>query len=165
MVLCHDLHSAMQRGVLDFMALSLGLARSLRPASHRLTIQRPHQWLCMPRNFVIFTILVLVSAGMYAVFMWYLSIQPWFTGGNGSSHQVLYVVCMTSPAVGVILCCMQPVCACTELHVLLLLPLLPTFGKSLCVWCVCMCPSVCCRCICCGQWWSRCGSCGCLSSD
>lgn len=43
--------ATLQRGVLDFMAFLLGIVCSIRPASNRLTIQRPHQTLCLPHNF------------------------------------------------------------------------------------------------------------------
>lgn len=145
----------MQRGVLDFMALSLGLACSLRPASHRLTMQRPHQWLCMPRNFVIFTILILVSAGMYGV--WCMGCSCGTCQSSRGSRVAMgvvarysYVVCMTSPAAEVVLCYMQSVYAFTEL---LLLTMFSTYGKSSCAY-VCACPCVCvcvctCKCVLC----------------
>ena len=76
----------MQRGVLNAVALSLGLVCSLRPSSDQLTARRPHQRLCMPQNVI--TVIVLISSGMYGWYVWFLTSQPWFTGGNGSSYQV-----------------------------------------------------------------------------
>ena len=80
--------NTMQRGVLDAMALSLGLVCSLRPSSDELTARRPHQRLCLPQNCIILTSFVSVSAGMYVWYMWFLTIQPWCTGGNENSDKV-----------------------------------------------------------------------------
>ena len=79
---------AMQRGILDAVAVCLGLVCSLRTSSDQLAARRPHQRLCMPQNFIIITTFVLISAGLYGWYMWFLTIQSWFSGGTGSSYKV-----------------------------------------------------------------------------
>ena len=91
-------HAAMQRGVLDFMALSLGLICSLRPSSNRLTVKRPRQWLCKPQQFVMTSQWLLLTAGVFGFYLWYLTTQSWFTGGNGTSDQVFRSYFTASPA-------------------------------------------------------------------
>lgn len=81
-------HVVLQRGVLDFMALSLGIACSFRPARHRLTTRPAEQSLCMAKHFIMLTMIVFMLSSVAAIYLWYMTTQPWYTGGNSSSKKV-----------------------------------------------------------------------------
>ena len=78
----------LQRGVYDWVALSLGLAASVRPASDTLTSGRPPQVLCTLTNYILLILKMVISFAMYWGCMAWLTTRPWFTGGNGTSYQV-----------------------------------------------------------------------------
>ena len=95
----------LQRGMLDWVALSLGLAASLRPAADGLTPTRPPDMLCTVNHFLHLLVMLLVSGCMYWGCSRWLVAQAWYRGGNGSS----IAVCLTAtvpPFMGLILHCM-----------------------------------------------------------
>ncbi len=82
----------MQLRVLDFMALSLGIVASQRPAAKQLQLKRPPQGLCFLKNYVLVLETVLVSSASMAAVLILLIHQPWFQGGNGQNIQVIAVL-------------------------------------------------------------------------
>ena len=87
----HTLHTygpstccCLQRAILDFMALSLGMVCSLRPANERLTPKHPAQLLCSSTNFIMLAATMALSASMYWACMAYMITQDWYTGGTGT---------------------------------------------------------------------------------
>ena len=78
----------MQRGVYDFVALSLGLAASVRPASDILTSGRPPQVLCTLKNYILLLLTMLISFAMYWGCLAWLTTRPWFKISNGTSLEV-----------------------------------------------------------------------------
>lgn len=58
--------------MLNFVAISLGVVMSLRPAATELTVQRPPQLLCTFRNFVMLLISVFITSMAYLGLMDYL---------------------------------------------------------------------------------------------
>ena len=85
---CNIVVTGVQRAVLDVMALSLGIACSMRPARAQLTSSQPPIRLCTVKNCTLLTATVLLCAGMSATACWFLTIQPWYTGGTGTSYKV-----------------------------------------------------------------------------
>ena len=79
----------MQRSLLDFVALMLGVVYSMYPAHPQLTARVVPQWLCVPKQFIMLTATTLSSACVYTVTCWYMTIQPWYEGGTGSSYKVI----------------------------------------------------------------------------
>jgi len=79
----------LQLRVLDFMALSLGMVASLRPAAKQLQPKCPPQGLCSLKNYVLVLETVLVSSASMAAVLVLLAHQPWFKGGNGQNIQVI----------------------------------------------------------------------------
>ena len=77
----------MQRAVVDFVALSLGIVCSIRPARSQLTNGQPQLWLYTANNCILLTATVLLCAGMSVTACWFLTIQPWYTGGTGNSYK------------------------------------------------------------------------------
>ena len=82
----------MQLRVLDFMALSLGMVASLRPAAKQLQPKRPPQGLCFLKNYVLVVETVFVSSASMAAVLILLTHQPWFQGGTGQNIQVIDVL-------------------------------------------------------------------------
>lgn len=71
----------------------------------------------MPLTFMYITTMVLMTAGMFGFYMWYMTRQPWFMAGNGSSHQVTQVSgVMAVPAVkDRVIMFYRPACILTNL--------------------------------------------------
>ena len=90
----------LQRGVLDFTALSLGIVCSLRPAHERLNARHPPQSLCKLQNFVLQCTTIAMCALMYWACVGFMTAQSWYTGGNGSDWKVSFAlhVCHNSCA-------------------------------------------------------------------
>lgn len=82
----------LQLRVLDFMALSLGIVASQRPAAKQLQPKRPPQGLCFLKNYVLVLETVLVSSASMAAVLILLTHQPWFQRGNGQNIQVIAVL-------------------------------------------------------------------------
>ena len=78
----------LQRGTYDWVALSLGLAASLRPAADWLTPGRPPQILCTMKHYLHTVVMLLIAGCMYWSCIRWLTAQPWYKGGNGSSYEV-----------------------------------------------------------------------------
>lgn len=81
----------LQLHVMDFMASSLGLVASLRPAAKQLQPKRPPQGLCLLMNYVLVLETVLVSSASMAAVLILLTHQPWFQGSNGQNIQLIAV--------------------------------------------------------------------------
>ena len=79
---------ALQRSLLDSVALVLGVCFSLASGQGQLTARLPQQHLCRFEQLAMLTAQVVLAASLYGLTCWYLTIQPWYTGGTGSSHQV-----------------------------------------------------------------------------
>ena len=78
----------LQLRVLDFMALSLGMVASLRPAAQQLQPKRPPQDLMSVKNCVLVLETLLVSAVSEVAVLVLLTHQPWFHGGTGQNEWV-----------------------------------------------------------------------------
>ena len=77
-----------QRSTLDFVAITLGIVASLRPAAAELTPARPPQLLSSYRNGVLLIESLAISAAMFWGAMTFLKHQPWFEGGTGTNVDV-----------------------------------------------------------------------------
>ena len=73
----HDVW-CLQRSTIDFVAISLGVVMSLRPAASQLTVQRPPQLLCTIRNFVMLLISISITSMAYWGVMHYLQTQSFW---------------------------------------------------------------------------------------
>lgn len=60
-----SLAACVQRSLIDFVAISLGIVLSLRQAASELTLARPPQVLCTTRNFVTLVISILIPFTAY----------------------------------------------------------------------------------------------------
>ena len=77
----------LQRGLYDWVALSLALGASLRPASDALTHGRPPQMLCSVKAFILLAFTLLISGFMYWGCLAWLTSRPWYVGGTGNTYQ------------------------------------------------------------------------------
>ena len=84
----------MQRGVLDFMALTQGCVCSLKPAVHNLTRNLPLQRSCSIRNVVMLPATTALLVCVNTSIILYLKAQNWYHQGTGSSYQVLLTLSM-----------------------------------------------------------------------
>lgn len=82
----------MQRGVYDFVALSLGVVASARPSADRLFPTPPPNTLCRPINFILLLETQFVASMMYWGCLEVLKTRDWYSGGNGSSDYVSFPV-------------------------------------------------------------------------
>lgn len=80
--------ACLQLRVLDFMALSLGMVASLRPAAQQLQPKRPPQDLMSLKNCVLVLETLLVSAVSTVATLALLTHQSWFHGGTGQNKWV-----------------------------------------------------------------------------
>ena len=78
----------LQLRVVDFMALSLGMVASLRPAARQLQPKRPPQGLLSLKNCILVLETLLVLAVSEIAVLTLLVHQPWFRGGNGQNRCV-----------------------------------------------------------------------------
>ena len=81
-------HCALQRGVLDVVAVSLGCVCSLRAATERLSRDKPRQWLFGIQYAVLLAAVALMMGCMYATVFWFLFMQPWYTGSTAGGDKV-----------------------------------------------------------------------------
>ncbi len=81
----------MQSNVIDFVAISLGIFATLRPASPFLFPDYGRCRLSHPRNYIQVAQTVLVTAIMYIVVTHLLYHESWFKGGNSIYSQVTVV--------------------------------------------------------------------------
>ncbi len=68
----------MQRSMIDFVAISLGIVLSLRHAATELTVQRPPQLLCTTRNFAMLLISLFAPSMAYLGLNKYLQRQTFW---------------------------------------------------------------------------------------
>ena len=84
----------MQVGVLDFIAISVGIAAAVRPAAMSLTLLRPPQALCSFRNSVLLLVHCMIACCVVFGCARLLVTQPWYKGSAGQAdHVSLYMVC------------------------------------------------------------------------
>lgn len=99
-------HCVMQRGVYDFVALSLGVVASARPSANRLFPTPPPSKLCRPINIILLFETQFVASMMYWGCIKLLLVQDWYKGGNGSSNYVRclrrFPACMSTNALSFI---------------------------------------------------------------
>ena len=72
---------------MDFMAITLGVVASLRPAAAELIPARPPQKISTYKNLVLLVGTVTVSAMSYWAALTLLYHQPWFAGSTADSEQ------------------------------------------------------------------------------
>ena len=75
----------LQRSVIEFVAITIGIVVCLRPAAPQLTLYMPSQRLCTSQNCVLVLISLLVAIVGFAVLIKFTEDQPWFAGSNNTS--------------------------------------------------------------------------------
>ncbi len=81
---------ALQRSALDFVAITLGVVASLRPAAAELIPARPPQQISSCKNFVLLLeVWPSLSHSTGAVWLSYI----WFSGSTGANEQARVPAC------------------------------------------------------------------------
>ena len=81
--------ACIQKGAFDFIALSLGVIASLRPASEQLLPVRPSQTLNHVKNMTLVSKTLVVSGFMYWACLHLLKSQSWFGASTGKPIEVI----------------------------------------------------------------------------
>ncbi|DBA92220.1 TPA: hypothetical protein ACH3X1_015928 [Trebouxia sp. C0004] len=79
--------SVVQRSTLDFVAISLGVVASLRPAAAELVPARPPQQISSCKNFVLLLESVAISVAFHCGCLAVLYHEPWFSGSTSGNEQ------------------------------------------------------------------------------
>jgi hypothetical protein len=84
---------ALQRSTLDFVAISLGVVASLRPAAAELIPARPPQQISSCKNFVLLLESVAISVAFHCGCLAVLYHEPWFSGSTSGNEQASVSAC------------------------------------------------------------------------
>jgi len=84
---------ALQRSTLDFVAISLGVVASFRPAAAELIPARPPQQISSCKNFVLLLESVAISIAFHCGSLAVLYHEPWFRGSTSGNEQASVSAC------------------------------------------------------------------------
>ena len=84
---------ALQRSTLDFVAITLGVVASLRPAAAELIPARPPQQISSCKNFVLLLESVAISVAFHWGCLAFLYHEPWFSGSTSANEQASVPAC------------------------------------------------------------------------